>query len=153
MKEPVKRREEPILSHSMLHQIFVTGGFTLLLCASFLILPYFREKFMFYESRLLFLTCFFVLFIFCGVVNCFNVRSGRLNPLADIKGNPLFIILMLFICAVQTIMVYFGGEAFRTTPLDTSYLLSVIGLSLFVLPFDFFRKIVYKLRKRKKSVR
>ena len=150
MKEPVKRRDEPILSHAMLHQIFITGGFTLLLCSFFLVLPYFRERFMFYESNLLYLTCFFALFIFCGVFNCFNVRTGRLSPLADIKGNPLFCLLMVFICAVQTLMVYFGGEVFRTTPLDASFLFSVIGLSFAVVPFDFIRKGFYKIRKRDK---
>lgn len=149
MREPVKSREESILSRAMLHQIFITGGFTLLLCATFLIAPCFRESYLFYESKLTYLTCFFVLFIFCGVANCFNVRSGRLNPLADIRSNPLFILLMVFICFVQTAMVYFGGEVFRTTPLEPSLLFSVIGLAFLVIPFDLVRKIFYKLRRRK----
>lgn len=149
MREPVKSRGESILSRAMLHQIFISGGFTLLLCATFLIAPHFRESYLFYESKLTYLTCFFVLFIFCGVANCFNVRSGRLNPLADIRFNPLFSILMIFICMVQTGMVYFGGEVFRTTPLEPSLLFSVISLAFLVIPFDLVRKIFYKLRRRK----
>ena len=56
---------------------------------------------------------------------------------------------MVFICMVQTAMVYFGGEVFRTTPLEPSLLLSVIGLALLVIPFDLVRNIFYKLRRRK----
>ena len=92
-----------------------------------------------------------MLFIFCGIFNCFAVRSERLNPLAALSRNPRFAVIMAFIVTVQMLMVYFGGEIFRTTPLPAVTLLRISGLAFTVVPFDFLRKILYKLRRPKKK--
>ena len=151
MKEAPLRRGENILSPAMIHAIVFNGGYTLLLCGGFLVFPFARRAFGFTTDTLTYLTCFFVLFIFCGIFNCFAVRSERLNPLAALSRNPRFAVIMAFIVNVQMLMVYFGGEIFRTTPLPAVTLLRISGLAFTVVPFDFLRKILYKLRRPKKK--
>lgn len=151
MKEAPLHRRENILSPAMLHTILFTGGYTLLLCCGFLTLPAARRAFGYTTDHLSYLTCFFVLFIFCGIFNCFSVRTERLNPLSALSRNPLFALIMLFIVIVQMLMVYFGGEVFRTTPLSASTLFRISALAFTVVPFDFLRKIIYKLRRPKKK--
>ncbi|MBQ1260738.1 MAG: cation-translocating P-type ATPase, partial [Clostridia bacterium] len=75
MKEPPKRRDEPILSREMIYKVFTMGGYTLLLCAAFLRLDIFRGFYGADVSADKFLTAFYALFVFSGLCNCFIARS------------------------------------------------------------------------------
>ena len=145
MNEPPKSREEPLLSRDMLYQILITGGYTLLLCVSFLCLDFFKGLFRPHPSDVYFMTGFLVLFVFSGIFNCLNARSERTSLFSNISKNRPFIFIMLAISVVQICMIYFGGEVFRCLPLTARELFSVILLSSSVIPFDFVRRIFKKL--------
>ena len=140
MREPPKRRDEKILSGRELARVLVTGTFQIALAVSFLALPFFRETFGFYDDYLRFITVFFAMFVFCGVFCAFNCRTTRINLTSHLSLNPAFITIMTATCAVQLLIVYFGGEVFRTTPLAPRDLLSALMLAFTVIPFDMMRK-------------
>lgn len=146
MKEKPKRRDEPILSKEMLHQIFLTGAYTLALSILFLVSPNIR---ILYGSPLpneKFYTAFYVLFIFLGIFNCFLARSSRLWLLSDISKNKSFMLIMTLISVIQICMVYFGGQLFRCVPLIYGELSFVILLAVTVIPFEMIRRLFYKLK-------
>ncbi len=143
MREKPKRRDEQILSPSMLNQILILGSYTLALCIFFLCFDEFRGL---YSSVASFLTAFYALFIFSGIFVCFSTRCERLNLLSNIGKNKLFVLIMLVISAIQIAMIYFGGSVFRCVPLSFSELSFVILMAFTVIPFDLIRRIVYKLK-------
>ncbi len=140
MREKPKRRDEPILNGYMKVQIAVTGGYTLLLAVGFLVLPVFRRVFGYAKDPGGFLSAFFVLFVFAGLFNCVNARTERLRLFAGMVRNRLFLPLIALISAIQLLMVYRGGELFRTVPLEPRLLLRVILLAFTVVPADLVRK-------------
>lgn len=123
----------------MLIQISVTGFFTIALCVSYL----------FISDNM---TAFFALFIFCGVLNCFNVRTGRINLFAGLFKNQAFILIMLLISAVQTVIIYKGGSLFRTDGLEISELKNVILAAAAVIPADLTRKLITRKTRRYRRV-
>ncbi len=145
MKEKPKRRDEQILSKDMLHQIGYTGIYTFGLAIFFLSSSVTRKFFDFYSSPEAFYTAFYALFIFSGISNCFAARSERLWFLSDIRRNITFVIIMLSICTIQILMIYFGGKIFRCIPLTIGELIFTLSLALTVIPFDCIRRIVKKL--------
>jgi magnesium-transporting ATPase (P-type) len=149
MRERPKRRSEPILSRSMMSQILLTGLYTLSICVAFLIMPGTHTHFRDGAGDIYFMTGFYALFIFCGIFNCFGARSERMWMLSGIEKNKPFVLIMVFISAVQILMIYFGGSIFRTAPLLVRELGYVIGVSASVVPFEFVRRLFYKLRKRR----
>jgi magnesium-transporting ATPase (P-type) len=95
------------------------------------------------------LTAFYALFIFSGVFNSFNARTERLSPLANLRKNPLFLLIMLAVSIVQLIMIYFGGRVFRTAGLTAAQLQMIVFMAFSVIPADLFRKILWRIKKRK----
>lgn len=150
MREKPKRRDEPILNRYMKGQIAVTGGYTLLLSVGFLVLPIFRRAFGFECDPAAFLSAFFVLFIFAGLFNCVNARTERLRLFSGIFRNRFFLPLIGLISAIQLLMVYRGGELFRTVPLEPHLLLRVILLAFTVVPADLIRKFFWGLSGKKR---
>lgn len=148
MREKPKGRGEPLLSGEMLHQILLTGTFTLALSIWFLLSPamqgYFGGQDLTYH-----MSAHFALFIFAGLANCFCARTERLSLFAHLGKNLAFIFIMLLISGVQLLIIYFGGEFFHTRPLTVPQLFSIIGLSLTVIPFDLARKLTRSIRRRK----
>lgn len=143
MKEKPKKREEPIVTPSMVWQILANGGFTLVLLATFLTHPFFRGI---YPSVGKHLTAFYVLFIFSGIFNCLAARSERLWIFNGILKNKLFMLIMGLISLIQLVIVYFGGSLFRSTPLLPSELVTAILVGLTVLVFDSVRRIMIRLK-------
>ncbi len=152
MCEPPKRREEPVLNRYMLHSILCMGVFMVVLCVLFLKLKYIRLLFRYANDQIYFMTAFFALFIFAGVFNCFNARTYRINLLAHIRRNPMFIFIMVLVAAVQLLLIYFGGSLFRTAGLTYSELRRVLMIAFLVVPVDCVRKLVLRLFGRKGSV-
>ena len=143
MLEKPKRREEPILSRSMLSHVLLNGVYTLALLVFFISSPFFKS---FYGSLSRHLCAFYALFIFAGIANSFTARSDRAFIFFGILKNRIFLTIMSVITAIQILIVYFGGTLFRSMPLTIPELLSVILLSLTVLVFDSIRRIFAKLR-------
>ncbi len=148
MREPPKRRDEPILNGYMIHQILITGLLSVALCTLFLKLPLTRALFRYETDPLYFLTAFFVLFIFCGVFNSFNARTHRMNLFSHIGRNKPFIGIMLLVMLVQLALVYYGGMLFRTTPLTLPSLALAVALAFLVIPADLIRKRSFKFTHR-----
>ena len=152
LEEPPKRRDEPILNRYMLNQILCTGGFTVALCVAFLKMDFSKLLFRYSTAPIYWMTAFFALFIFCGIFNSFNARTYRLNLLAHLRKNPLFIVIMVLVTLVQIGLIYYGGSLFRTAALSIHELLLVAGVSALVIPFDWSRKVLLRLFHRKGSL-
>ena len=144
MEENPKRRDEPIINQYMKDEILFTGIYSTLICILFLKLPIFHQLFRSGDQYIL--TAFFGLFIFISIFNSFNARTHRLNLLSHLSGNKAFIVIISFIFIVQILLIYFGGELFRTAGLTFLEFQIMFLLSFTVVPVDFLRKIY--LRKR-----
>jgi len=147
MKEAPKRRDEPIINRYMFNQIATTGLYTVLLSLAFFKLPFFFQSFRSDDNY--FLTAFFALFVFAGVFNSLNARTYRLNILAYIKKNKMFIGIMVAVSVIQILLIYFGGAIFRTTGLNFGELAMVVALASTVIFFDLGRKIFLRFNNRK----
>ncbi len=138
-------REERLITSSMLSQILITGGYTLALGLFFLKSP--RVRGLFGGDDVYFLTAFFAMFIFCGIFNSFNARTESVNILSCIAGNKPFVFIMTVVAIVQLLIIYFGGEVFRCTPLSPMHLLYAALIALTVIPADMLRKLIFKKSK------
>lgn len=134
-------RDVPLLSSGMLLQILITGGYTLFLGIYFLKSQFVRA--LFGGNEIYHLTAFFAMFIFCGIFNSFNARTEKINIFSHIAGNKPFVFIMTLVAAVQLLIIYFGGEVFRCTPLKPSHLLLCALFALTVIPADMIRKKLF----------
>ena len=144
MKEPPKRKDEPILNKYMYSEILFTGLYSALLCIFFLKSPWIKGLIRMDSNQKYFMTAYFALFIFIGIGNAFNARTHRLNILAHLHENSVFLITFLFIACVQMILIYKGGVVFRTFGLTPFELMLVLVLAFTVIPCDFIRKKILK---------
>ena len=145
MKEPPKRRDEPILNGYMVFQILWQGLATVGVCLSLLMVPALTGKFRAAPDNIYLLTAFFALFIFMSVCNCFGARTDRLRLLAGIGKNPGFIGIMLAVTVIQIAFVYLGGSVLRTAPLTPTELGVTFALALLAIPTELLRKIIWRL--------
>ena len=143
MKRPAVKREEPILSRAMVRQILLTGGYAVVLSTFFLVSPSVRH--LFGGSMEYHLTRFFALFIFMGIGIALCTRTERINPLANIRKNAAFMLIMPVVAAVQLLIIYFGGEVFRCVPLDGHELLVCAVFAFTVVPADTIRKCLCRI--------
>lgn len=146
MKEYPKKREEPILNRYMMGEILFTGLYSAILCILFLKLPFFHQFFRVSSNDQYFLTAFFGLFIFVGIFNSFNARTVRLNLFCHLFRNPVFMIIMLFVIIVQVLLIYFGGDLFRTAGLTIKELFTTLCFAATVIPVDFLRKLFLRFQ-------
>ena len=140
MYEPPKSKSEPIINSYMIGEVLFTGLYSALLCILFLKLPLVREFIRVGEDYKYLMTAYFALFIFIGIFNAFNARSERINILANLSKNKVFIAIILFIVSVQIYLIYHGGDLFRTYGLKASEFFIVLLLAATVFPIDFIRK-------------
>ncbi len=144
MEETPKKRNEPIINKYMFHEIFFTGIYSIIVCILFLKSPFINNLYLNNEQHIL--TAFFGLFIFMGIFNSFNARTHRLNLCSNLKKNKAFIFIISFIVIIQIVLLYFGGDLFRTYGLNLFQFNIMILLGITVIPIDFLRK--YLLRKK-----
>ncbi len=144
MGESPKKKNEHIINKYMLNEIIVTGIYSSLLCIFFLKSKWVASLFRYTITNNYLMTAFFGLFIFIGISNCFNARTHRLNILANLLKNKVFLIIILFVALVQVTLIYYGGTLFRTSDLTLPEFGIMLLLSLTVIPFDFFRKLLLK---------
>ncbi|MBR0442781.1 MAG: cation-transporting P-type ATPase, partial [Clostridia bacterium] len=146
LNEKPKRRDEPILGRYMIDEIVWLGTYTIGLFVLFLKHPAIRALYRTTADDLCHLTAFFALFIFASVFHCFNARSDRLHPLAGLARNRLFLLIMGVILIVQILFVYLGGAVLRTMPLTVRELGVTALLAAGVLPVEFLRKLLWRVR-------
>lgn len=146
MNEYPKKKNELIINKYMFGQIFFTGIYSALLCIWFLKSPLIHSIFRDGPNDQYLLTAFFGLFIFIDIFNNFNARTERLNLFANLWKNKVFLAIILFIALVQIILIYYGGNLFRTAGLTLQEFEIMILLAFTVIPIDWLRKIY--LRKK-----
>ena len=139
MKELPKKKNENIINGYMANQIITTGLVSSVICIIFL------------KSRIInqifgddLLTAFFGLIIFISIFNSFAARTHRLNILANITKNKVFIGVITFVIGMQIYLIYYGGSLFRTNGLTIREFIIMMGISLLVIPIDFIRKLIRK---------
>ena len=146
MYEPPKKKTESIINKYMINQIVFTGLYSSLLCILFLKLPIFYNLYRKSGTDKYFMTAFFALLIFIDVFNAFNARTHRLNILSNLKKNKVFMLIIVFIVAMQIVMIYYGGSVFRTSGLTLKELIITILFAFSVVPVDNIRKILLRSR-------
>lgn len=140
MTELPKKKDEQIINRYMAGEILFTGLYSSILCILFLKVPFIKNFFRPDNNDLYLMTAFFGLFIFMTIFNSFNARTNRLNLLANILKNKVFVIIILFILIVQIVLIYYGGSLFRTAGLTYTEFLIMLLLSATVIPVDWLRK-------------
>lgn len=152
MYEKPKNKKEPIINKYMINEILFTGIYSSILCILFLKLSIFYELYRKSGTNQYFMTAFFALLIFIDVFNSFNARTHRLNILSNLSKNKVFILIISLIIIIQLFMIYYGGTIFRTSGLTLKELIITIGLAFTVVPVDFLRKIIIRLKGEKGGV-
>ncbi|MDR3264051.1 MAG: calcium-translocating P-type ATPase, PMCA-type [Clostridiales bacterium] len=148
MKEPPKRRDEKIINKYMWLEIILGGAFSVLICMWFLNSD-FVGKIFYYNRNVRFYTAFFGLFMFMGILNSFCARTDSVNLADHIAGNKPFIIIMGAVTLVQVVILYYGGQIFRTNGLSAYELLFIWLLSFGAIAANIARKFFYKIFKLK----
>ena len=147
MDEMPKKRNEKIINKYMANEIFFSGLYSTIICIWFLKSEFIRCLYRYDISDRYILTAFFGLFIFIAIFNAFNCRTHRINVLSNILKNKVFIFIMCFISIVQIILIYFGGEVFRTTGLTIYEFEFMLLISFSIIPIDIIRKLILKKNK------
>ena len=147
MDECPKSRREPIINDYMKNEILYTGLYSSLLCVLFLKLPIISSIFRDGLNNEYLMSAFFGLFIFIGIFNSFNARTSRINVFANLFKNKVFLCVIVFIAIIQIILIYYGGNLFRTVGLNFKEFNFMLFLAFTVIPFDWCRKYFLK-RKR-----
>ena len=148
MSEKPRRRDESIVSRSMMTQIVIMGLWLTILSFVFLKAPVFVDLFGSTEKHL---TAYFVLFIVSALFNGFNVRDDGFGIFKDLKANPDFLKIMLIIIVIQAIIVNAGliplgifeaiGKMFSCVPFEPIGWIVVIALAFTMIPVDLVRKM------------
>ena len=148
MKEPPKKKSDHIINRYMISQILVTGIYSSIICIFFMKSSIINNIY----TPISKLTAFFGLLIFISIFNALSARTNRLNIIANIKKNKVFIAIIGFITIVQIFIIYKGGDLFRTHGLNMKEFIIMFILSISVLPVDFIRKIIIKMLYDKSDV-
>lgn len=82
------------------------------------------------------LTIVFNVFVFCQVFNEFNARSiaNDVNVFSGLGSNPIFIAIIVFTVLLQVVLVQYGGDFVRTSPLSESQWVKCVLLGALTLP-------------------
>ena len=148
MKEPPKKKSDHIINRYMISQILVTGIYSSIICIFFMKSSIINNIY----TPISKLTAFFGLLIFISIFNALSARTNRLNIIANIKKNKVFIAIIGFITIVQIFIIYKGGDLFRTHGLNMKEFIIMFILSISVLAVDFIRKIIIKMLYGKSDV-
>ena len=147
MQEKPRRRTDFIISRSMATMIFGVG--LLFSCILMGMLLYFEKG----EGGMTVhrLTIFFTFFVMLQFWNLFNARSfgttdSAFKGLAKSYGMEL---IALAILVGQILIVQFGGEVFRTVPLDLHTWLTIIASTSLVLWVGEAVRWVQRIKNRK----
>lgn len=144
MMEKPKKKNESIINKYMISEILVTGVYSSLLCLFFLKSPFIDSLFRDSANNAYLMSAFFGLFIFIDIFNSFSARTNKIDILDGIIKNKTFILIMTFITIVQILLIYFGGNLFRTASLTLKEFIIMLLIAFTVIPVDMLRKLVHK---------
>ena len=144
MEEKPKKRNEPILNKYMINEVICSGLYSFLICIWFLKSNIIKDIYVIGDDYRYLYTAFFGLFIFLAIFNAFNARTNRINVLSNLFKNKVFLFIIIMISVIEVVLLYYGGELFRTTGLTIYEFEIMILISLSIIPFDMIRKTVIK---------
>ncbi len=146
MNHKPRRNSDFIITRAMRSRIFFMGlTFVVLLMG---LLQFFTEA----DGSIsrYHLSCFFTTFVMLQFWNMFNAKafaSGK-SAFANMRGSMGFILVSLLIIVGQILIVTFGGEAFRTTPIEFKDWLIIIASTSIVLWVGEVVRLVKRAMKR-----
>ncbi len=138
MTHPPKRRDENLITKPMWNKIIWGSVFGIMICMWFLMSSYIQDII---GDERSFATVFFTFFMFLNICNAFNARTTRINIFSGLIKNKAFIFIMSIIIIAQFIIIYYGGEVFRTNPISVINLIVAGVLALSMIPAEMFRKV------------
>ena len=151
MTEKPRRRDENIVSRSMMAQIGVMGAWLVVISFLYLKLPFFTGLFAGEKQHL---TGYFVLFIVSALFNGFNVRDDGFAIFKGLDENTGFIKVFLTIVLVQALIVNAAlipvpvftwiGNMFSCVPFGIKGWIAVVLLAVTIIPEDMVRKALVK---------
>lgn len=141
LDEYPKTKDTPIINKYMTNQIIFNGLFMSSLLLWFLMSNFTKSI---YPTNQVLMTAFFGLFIFMGIFNSFSTRTIRLNILKDLAKNKVFVLIISGIALIQTYLIYYGNNIFRTTYLTSKQFSIMLLLAMTILIIDTIRKVYYK---------
>lgn len=149
MTESPRRREEGLISRSMLEQIGVMGTWLTVMSLFYLTSAWARG---FFETEEQFKTSYFVLFIVSALIHGFNVRDDGFRIFGGLKDNPDFLKVFFLIIGIQFCIVNISilpftaakwiGRMFSCVPFGTAGWMLVILLGFTMIPVDLLRKLL-----------
>ena len=128
----------------MIHEIIFMSIYSFSLCIFFLKSPFIHSFFRNGKDDIYFMSAFFGLFIFMTIFNSFNARTSRLNIFANLKSNKVFLFIIILIGVIQILLIYYGGNVFRTTSLSLKEIDIMLFCAFSVIPMEFLRKFYLK---------
>lgn len=143
MKSKPIPRSEPLISQDMWSSILVNGSVIACLSIAFLTSSSIAGLF---SSHAAFLTAFFAFFVFIHNFNKFNARTDGINLFQNILQNKGFLPVVLIIFAIQIIFTYLGGDILRTVALSPIEWITVLIMSLIIVPVDILRKLYHRTK-------
>ncbi len=142
MTEPAQGKNAPLISRSLLNQVlWATVGFVLVF--GVLALPGVRNYF---DGSSVYMSARFALLVVMAIVNGFCVRVDGFDLFARIRMNPMFMVVAFGVVAATVFCVTFGGSVLQLSPLSPVQWLIVFGLSLLIIPINFVRLLLQRLR-------
>ena len=133
MKEKPRKNSDFIITPVMRNNILFVGiSFVLILIGYMIYSTWYDADKIFSPYEL---TCFFTIFVMLQVWNLFNAKafgSGK-SAFNDLNHDGAFLLVALLIIIGQILIVTFGGEVFRTVPLDIKTWAIIIGSTSIVL--------------------
>ncbi len=155
MSEPPRRRDESIVSKSMLLNIVVPAvwvcavGFCLLKNVfGFSFIP---ENDGTIETQYVFQTMFFIYFIWASLFNGFNCRSTGFDIFSGLGENKGFMKVFAGIVMIQAVIVCIGlvpglgviGKMFSCVPIGNLQWILSIALAVTVVPIGLLNKVIF----------
>ncbi len=139
LNHPPTRRDENIISRSMISRIFVNG--------IFISIVFMLQNFTNFlgaapeqESTVL-----FTLFVVFQLFNAFNCRELDRTPMyKNLLNNKLMLGIFLLVLILQIIITQAGGAVFETVPLSVGLWCKILGVSCSVIVLDEIWKLFEK---------
>lgn len=81
-------------------------------------------------------TLIFNAFVFCQIFNEFNARSifDDIYVFSGLSSNPIFLVVIFVTVILQYLIVTYGGDFTRTSPLTSDQWLRTVGFGLIAIP-------------------
>lgn len=144
MLEKPRPREENIIDKKMWSSIAVGGLFISALSVFMFISQDMYCAFRGSENDAVFYTGYFSFFVFACIFNAFNTRAEGVDLLENLALNKPFLAIIFLICAVQVVMIHFGGRLLGTAALNIREWMQVLVMAVLIIPVDIIRKLVIK---------